>query len=205
MLLAEIREEVIKYGLAKGIINDEDSLNYDSLETDIFVARATVGGNIIAKRGRLSNLWYLTTLIEYDQEIQESPNVTIYEVPNAINGIYSMWRGENGCDGGTIVKNESDYRSSITKQIPNRSRAMIMNGIMEVNNPLTENIYLTAPFVNPKKLVEWNQEYDNFPMDDMYIPDVVSLLTNNFYKYVINKPIDTKSDSAESNITPNQK
>ena len=70
MLLAEIREEVVKYALAKGIVTDEDLLNYDALDNDILVARANIGANLMARRVKLSGMWYLTTLIEYDQEIQ---------------------------------------------------------------------------------------------------------------------------------------
>ena len=205
MLLAEIREEVVKYAMAKGIVTDEDLLNYDALDNVILVARAIIGANLMARRVKLSGMWYLTTLIEYDQEIQQNAGVTIYEVPSAIGGAYSMFRGEDGCEGGTIVKNPSDYYSNITKQIPKRVRAVIQNSIMEVNSSLTENIYLTAAFTNPSKIVEWNKDYDKFPMDDMYIADLILLLTNNFYKFVIQKPLDTKSDSAETTQTINQK
>jgi hypothetical protein len=39
----------------------------------------------------------------------------------------------------------------------------------------------------------------------MYIADLILLLTNNFYKFVIQKPLDTKSDSTETTQTINQK
>ena len=205
MLLAEIREEVIKYGLAKGIITDENSLNNDALNTDIRVGRATIGGNIMSKRGVLSSQWLLTTLIEYDADIQDSDTETVYQVPDAIGGVYSMLRGEDGTELGTIVQTEQDYYSTLTKQIPSRFRGFVTNSILRVNNPLTQNIKLSAPFLDPFKIVEWNEDYDRFPMDDMFVADLITLLTNNFYKYVVQQPLDKKPDSAESNLTPNQK
>jgi hypothetical protein len=205
MLLAEIREEVIKYGLAKGIITDENSLNNDALNTDIRVGRTTIGGNIISKRGTLSSQWYLTTLIEYNQDVQDSTTESVYQVPDAIGGIYSMLRGEDGTEGGTIVQTEQDYYSTLTKQIPSRFRGFVTNGVLRINNPLTQNLKISAPFLDPFKIVEWNEDYDRFPMDDMFVADLITLLTNNFYKYVVQQPLDKKPDSAESNLTPNQK
>lgn len=203
MLLAEIRNEVIKYGLAKGNITDENALNNDALDTDIMVGRATIGGG--QKRGTLSSQWFLTTLIEYDADIQDSTDETIYQVPDAIGGVYAVLRGENGTELGTIVQTEADFYSTLTKQIPSRFRGFVTNSILRVNNPLTQNIKLSAPFLDPSKIVEWNKHYDRFPMDDAFVADLITLLTNNFYKYVINKTLDTKSDSAESTQTPNQK
>jgi len=89
MLLAEIREEVVKYALAKGIITDENSLNYDALDTDIIVGRAAIGKDIISNRGKLGSQWFLTALIEFDQDIQENTTEVIYNVPDAIGGVYS--------------------------------------------------------------------------------------------------------------------
>jgi hypothetical protein len=205
MLLAEIREEVIKYGLAKGIITDENSLNNDALNTDIRVGRVTIGGGIISKRGTLSSQWNLTTLIEYNQDIQDSTTESVYQVPDAIGGIYGMLRGEDGTEGGTIVQTEQDYYSTLTKQIPSRFRGFVTNGVLRINNPLTQNLKISAPFLDPFKIVEWNEDYDRFPMDDMFVADLITLLTNNFYKYVVQQPLDKKPDSAESNLTPNQK
>jgi len=205
MLLVEIREEVIKYGLAKGIITDENSLNNDALNTDIIVGRATIGGNIMSKRGVLSSQWFLTTLIEYDENIQDSSTETVYQVPDAINGVYSMFRGENGTESGTIVHTEQDYYSTLAKQIPSRYRGFVTNSVLRVNSSLTQNIKLSAAFLDPKKIVEWNEDYDRFPMDDTYVADLITLLTNNFYKYVVQQPLDKKPDSAESNLTVNQK
>lgn len=205
MLLAEIREEVVKYGLAKGIITDEDSLNYDALNTDIIVGRVTLGKGIISNRGKLGSQWFLSTLIEFDQDIQENETEVIYNVPDAIGGVYSMLLGEDGTESGTIVQNATSYYSTITKQIPSRYRGFVENSVLRVNSPLPQNIRLRAAFIDPFKIVEWNEDYDNFPMDDGYVADLITLLTNNFYKYIIQKPLDTKSDSAESNLTPNQK
>jgi hypothetical protein len=205
MLLAEIREQVVKYGLAKGIITDENSLNYDALDTDIIVGRVAIGKDIISNKGKLGSQWYLTSLIEFDQDIQENTTEVIYNVPDAIGGIYSMILGEDGIENGTIVQNATNYYSNITKQIPSRYRGFVENSVLRVNSPLPQNIKLRAAFVNPFKLVEWNEDYDNFPMDDGHIMDLITLLVSSFYKYVVQTPLDTKSDSAESNLTPNQK
>ncbi len=205
MLLAEIREEVVKYALAKGIITDENSLNYDALDTDIIVGRAAIGKDIISNRGKLGSQWFLTALIEFDQDIQENTTEVIYNVPDAIGGVYSMLLGEDGTENGTIVQNATSYYSVLTKQIPSRYRGFVENSVLRVNSPLPQNIRLKAAFVNPLKIVEWNEDYDNFPMDDGHIMDLITLLVNNFYKYVVQTPLDTKSDSAESNLTPNQK
>lgn len=205
MLLAEIREQVIRYSLAKGIITDESSLNYDAIDADILVARNKIGERIISSRRRLSSQWYLTALIERNEDIQDSANETVYEVPAAICGIYSMLRGANGTDGGTIVKSVAEYYSPLTKQIPNRFRGYIENGILRINNSVVCNIKLTAAFVNPYIIKEWNVYYDNYPIEDGFVLDISEILSETFYKYVIGKPIDTKSDSAESTITPNQK
>jgi hypothetical protein len=204
MLLAEIREEVIRYALAKGIVTDENSLNYDALDSDILVARNKLGEGIIASRGKLSSQWLQTTLLEVDPDIQDSEDETIFHVPQAIMGIYTMLRGEKGDEAATIVKSVSEFYSGITKQIPAKFRGVVENGILRMNNPLCGNMKLSAAFVNPYEIPEWNVNYDNYPMQDGMVADLIILLTNNFYKYIINKPIDTKSDSAESTITPNQ-
>lgn len=206
MLLAEIREQIIRYALAKGIVTDESSLNYEAIDTDIVSGYNSIGSDIIKRRGKLSSQWYLSTKVEYDKSIQPEPNkYTLYEVPNAINGIYAYFRGADGETGGRIVQSEAEYYSGITKHIPNSVRGFVSNGVMKVNTAMSRNIVLTAAFTDPRQLLDWNAEYDNFPMDNDSVLKLVDLLGVVLYKYVIETPLDTKTDSAESLKTLNQK
>ena len=94
---------------------------------------------------------FLSTLIEYDQDIQENATEVIYNVPDAIGGIYSMLLGEDGTESGTIVQNATDYYSTITKQRPSRYRGLVENSVLRVNSPLPQNIKLRGAFIDPSK------------------------------------------------------
>lgn len=205
MLLAEIREQIIRYALAKGIVTDESSLNYDAIDTDIISGYNTIGAQIIKSRGKLSSQWMLSTSVQYDRSIQPEPNkYTVYEVPNAINGIYSYFRGEDGETGGRIVQSEAEYYSGIIKHIPKAVRGFVSNGFLKVNTAMSRNVVLTAAFTDPRQLPDWNPEYDNFPMDNDSVLQLIEILGKVLYQYVANTPLDTKTDSAETLKTPNQ-
>jgi len=206
MLLAEIREQIIRYALGKGIVTDEQEVNYEALDKDIVVAYNKIGSTIIGARRKLSSAWYLSTRVDYDRDIQIAPNsYSMYLVPQAIGGIYAYFRGADGTTGGRIVQTEAEYRSGITNHIPQANRGYILNGVLMVNNPLSRNIALNAPFVNPLELPDFNAEYDNWPMDTDSVLDLISMLGQAFYQYVAQNPLDTKSDSTETTKTINQK
>ena len=203
-LLAEIREQVIKYAASQGIVTDEDELNFDAIDTDIDAGRAVIAGKLISMRKPLSSAWFLSTTIDYDADIQPSPATkTIFQVPTAIAGIYSSFTGEDGDCNGTIVQTRTEYESSITTRIPKKPRGYVENRILTVNRKVGD-IKLTAAFSRPKELLDFNVDVDNYPFDIQYMMDLQTMLADGFYKNIYKNAIDKKPDSANSLITPNQ-
>jgi hypothetical protein len=204
MLLAEIREQVIKYAASQGIITDEDELNFDAIDTDIDTAREVIAGKLLSGRKPSTSAWYLSTTIDYDLDIQPSPATkTIFQVPMAIAGIYSSFTGDDGKCNGTIVQTRTEYESSITTRIGKRFRGYVENRILTVNQKVG-SIKLTAAFTRPKELIDFNVEVDNYPFDVQYMMDLQTMLADGFYKNIYKNAIDKKPDSANSLITPNQ-
>jgi len=204
MLLAEIREQVIKYAASQGIVTDEDELNFDAIDTDIDTAREVIAGKGLSQRKTLSSAWYLSTTIDYDLDIQPSPATkTIFQVPMAIAGIYSSFTWEYGTCNGTIIQTSTEHESSITTRIGKRFRGYVENRILTVNRKVG-GIKLTAPFTSPQDLLDFNVDVDNYPFDVQYMMDLQTMLADGFYKNIYKSVIDKKPDSANSLITPKQ-
>jgi hypothetical protein len=206
MLLAEIREEAIRYGLAKGIVTDENSINYQALDNQIIIGRANVIGKKYISNEKINSQCYRSSLIEYDVSIQDNPTQYIaYEVPRTINGQISVLSGENNQTNIRVVANLAEGRDTIKNQIRRQTRALFDGERLLIYDLMSRNISISALWTDPRELVDFNEQYDQFPFPDMLIPDLVQVLYQTAWQFVKQKPIDTKSDSTETTITPNQK
>jgi hypothetical protein len=204
MLLGEIRDDVIKLAASQGVVTDEDNLNFDAINRDIVSASNIIAAKLLQKRDVLSSAWQLTTRIEYDLGIQSDIfKYAFFQVPMAINGIYTSFLANGGTCTGTIVQTRNEFNSPLNCMIPSKMRGFVENGILQTNSPVAGTyIQLTAAFANPLELVDFNPNYDNYPFDVGYFSDLLTILQNGFYKDIYKKTIDTKSDGTNTPVTP---
>lgn len=201
MLLAEIRQQIVKYAMAKGIVTDEDQINYGQLDADIITGAAGLKSTILMANKPLSSVNYLTTTIDYDLSMQSNPSkYRDFVVPQAILGRYN-YVGSDDLDGNiSLVNSVAEYSDSIKCQIPKRVRAFIASsGILRVMDAFPESIVLNFVPQNPMDCADFNPIYDNFPLDEGLTTVLINTLADSFYKYINGQPIDTKSDSVETN------
>jgi hypothetical protein len=202
MLLAEIRQQIVKYPMGKGIVTDENQINYGQLNADIISGAAALKATkLMSKDPFLSSVNYLTTTIEYNLSIQQDPTkYRDFQVPLAILGRYN-YVGSDDFDGNiSVVNSVAEYSDSIKCQIPSRVRAFIARqGILRIQDAFPENIVLNFIPQNPMDCKDWNPMYDEFPLDEGLTTMLISTLADSFYKYINGQPIDTKPDSVETN------
>ncbi len=188
--------------MAKGIVTDEDQINYGQLDSDIIAGAAGLKSTILmSSKPTLSSVNYLTTTIDYDISIQSNPSkYRDFQVPLAVLGRYN-YVGSDDFDGNiSLVNSVAEYSDSIKCQIPKRVRAFIAGqGILRIMDAFPESIVLNFIPQNPLDCQDFNPIYDNFPLDDGLTTVLIDTLANSFYKYINGQPIDTKSDSVETN------
>jgi hypothetical protein len=200
MLLAEIRQKIIKYAMSRSVVTDENNINYGQLDSDIITSAAALKLNMILSNKPLSSSNYLTTTIEYDPQIQENPSkYRDYAVPLAVNGRYN-YIGSPELNGNiSVVNSVAEYSDTIKCQIPERVRAFIAyQGLLRITSGIVKDITINFVPINPKDCADWNENYDQFPLEEGMCMSVIETLGQAFYKYVMGQPIDTKSDSIET-------
>lgn len=206
MLLAEYCDNAIRYGLSRGIVTDESIVNYGSLEAQIIYTREALAIKKLTAGEMFEPIWSLTHYADYNFSIQDNPSEeSVYVIPPTIQGNISMITQEAGKGTISIVSNEAEFYDSISCQIPSRVMAFYQNGITKISSPSMGTIRVVANFSDPREVSNWNQEFDNFPFPDGFAIVLYELLYKTAWSNIQNKAIDTKPDSADTLITPNQK
>lgn len=205
MLLAEICDNAIRYGLQQRIVTDESDVNYGSLEQQVIYGREALAIKKLEANDPFEPAWYSTHYASLNYSMQDNPATEcVYIVPPTVGGNINMLTQENGTTNFSIVLNESEYYDTIQCQIPSRTMAFYQNSILKVNRPNLGTLRIVANFSDPREASNFNVDYDNFPMPDSYLPMLYEMLMETAFKFVDSKPVDTKPDSANTLTTPNQ-
>jgi hypothetical protein len=52
--------------------------------------------------------------------------------------------------------------------------------------------------VSPSEVATFNPDYDEYPIDDALIPQVMEMMYEMYFKKIDGRPIDTRSDSQDT-------
>lgn len=198
MLLSDIREKAIRWGLSQGIITDESQVNFDAIDSDCYAMRASILLELQNSFAYTSVNNTITTSVPYDADIQESPKeYRDFVVPRALNGKYPYVGSSCVSQNIRITDSFAAQASTIKEQIPSAIRAFFMpnQNRLRVYSNMVKDITLNFIPLDPREAKDYNVDYDDFPLEDGLIPILISRLQESFYKYVLQVPIDVKPDS----------
>jgi hypothetical protein len=201
MTLPQIREQAIKYALARGIINDEADVNYDSLDTDICSVNAGLLAKVLAVNGRVPA--QAKKIVRYQSDPAIQPNFseyTIFQVHQAVNNQYS-YAGSSSLQNNSVrIGNDISFIADpINLLFPKVIRAYVDSGILTVYTGNIKDISLSFIPTDIRTIPTYNIDIDEFPSTPEITLSIVETLVNGFTKYVIQKPAtDTRSDSVDT-------
>jgi hypothetical protein len=199
MQLPKIKEMAIRYGYQKEIITDEDLINDVALEDVIVQSIAMAKELTLAGNKKLSKVNYWLVEIPYDAAIQDDAmNKHQYIVPRAILGNYDYVSSLNGSHNIRVSPNVQQHVDTLHCQIPKTTRAVVINGVLEIDNANIQDIKLNFIPVDPRECNNFNVNIDDFPADSEIINKGIQILYELNLNRIINIVKDTKSDSTDS-------
>lgn len=209
MTLAEFRSQVIRLP-SGGILTDESRFDFLDIDAEIHFARAVVIPAFYSKTKRISGEWLQTFVATYDQNIQESNDYVIFDVPRGIpldvmrDGY--LYIGDTAGDTAyrrvnnlAELVNYNQHR--ITKINNNRPKVLYSEGRMKVyGNTMIKELRIDGIIADPTEILTYNQDFDNYPISEDLIQPVRDYLLQKSLGIEIQRKNDTVSDSQETEV-----
>ena len=213
MLIDEIADIIIRSDNS-GIFTDEQKLDRDYIYALIHKGRARAIFDAFVKTKRISTSWLQQDILDYDADIQLSEDYVIFgcsqtiSLDNVRDGLVYV-----GTIDGNCQYRKLNGRSELAMYSGHRYikgddniRYIYSDGYLEFyGNTELQEVRVDGIFSNPLLLKSFNKDYDNYPISPDLLPTIQEIIFKVDGQFVIGKPIDSKSDSADTLSTPNKK
>ena len=193
----EIIQTAIIYIAQKGANTDELLMRRQEILDKFDSCSALVKGGFIAKNTNLSSRNYLISHVDR-MEFTVNENSNYFEVYPSVMGQYEWVGSADGICRFRENRTLSEYSSTIKSQVPSITRYYLEEAKLRVTDNIVETIRVQFVPVSPSEVLTFNPDYDEYPIDDALIPQVMEMMFEMYFKKIDGRPIDTKSDSQDT-------
>jgi hypothetical protein len=112
--------------------------------------------------------------------------------------LYSYVGSEDGCKRFRECLTESEFHSTVNCQVPSIPLYLTDRGRLKINNNSISTIMANYIPVNPLLDPTFNYDYDDYPVDESMINDILDFMFKTYQSKTAKVPLDTVSDSKET-------
>lgn len=194
----QIIDTIIRYVERKGIVTDESFLRRGQLFDLFNQVKADVLSQFMVQGVQITGGNYWEAIIDRAEYEQSSTKFTYFDVPKVVMNSYEYVGGTDGCSQFRENLTRSDYRNTVSQQVPRQTEYMKINNHLQVDNSTLPAIMVNAIPVNPLDWDNYNFEFDEYPIDEALINVVCDKMFASYQSKGVQAPVDTLSDSKES-------
>ncbi len=194
----QIIDTIIRYVERKGIVTDESFLRRGQLFDLFNQVKADVLSQFMVQGVQITGGNYWEAIIDRAEYEQSSTKFTYFDVPKVVMNSYEYVGGTDGCSQFRENLTRSDYRNTVSQQVPRQTEYMKINNHLQVDNSTLPAIMVNAIPVNPLDWDNYNFEFDEYPIDEALINVVCDRMFASYQSKGVQTPVDTLSDSKES-------
>lgn len=194
----QIIDTIIRYVERKGIVTDESFLRRAQLFDLFNQVKADVLSQFMVQKVEITGGNYWEAVIDRAQYEQSSTAFSYFEVPKVVMNSYEYVGGTDGCSQFRENLTRSDFRNTVSQQVPKITEYMKINNHLMVDNSTLPAILVNAIPVNPMDWANYNFEYDEYPIDEALINVVCDRMFQSYQSKSAPVPNDTVSDSKET-------
>ncbi len=189
-------DTIIRYIEQKGIITDESFLRRGQLFELFGVNLASVIKKMNKAGDTISNKNMLRSALERDI-YEQGGKFSYFSLSSAVMNKYDMY-SEDGCKRFRQCQTEADFNNTINQQVPSIPLYLTQGSRIKINNnAITKAVFDYIP-VNPLLDPTFNYDYDDYPVDESLINDVLDFMFKVYQSKTSQVPLDTTSDSKET-------
>ena len=213
MLLREIVDMFVRAD-SGGIFTDENRADMDYMEAMVDKARAFAIYQQFSKTKRVSPDWTQVEILTYSALLQDNDDCRLFKYPAILmlDSLSNAFMYVGTIDGNCNyrqVNSRAEYASNnqhrYLKQNENTIRYFASTDQLEFyGNDFLEDVRMDSIFQNPRSITQYNKLKDKYPISLDLIPVMQTYLLKEM-QMIYSKPIDTKSDSADTLSTQNKK
>ena len=194
----QIIDTIIRYVERKGIVTDESFLRRGQLFDLFNQVKADVLSQFMVQGVEITGGNYWEAIIDRAEYEQASTAFTYFDVPKVVMNSYEYVGGTDGCSQFRENLTRSDYRNTVSQQVPRQTEYMKINNYLQVENSTLPAIMVNAIPVNPLDWANYNFEFDEYPIDEALINVVCDRMFQSYQSKAAQTPVDTNSDSKET-------
>jgi hypothetical protein len=189
-------DTIIRYIEQKGIVTDESFLRRGQLFELFGVNMASVIKIRTDKGDRISGKNYLRSVVERDTYEQGS-KFSYFTLAPAIMNKYDMF-SEDGCKQFRQCQTEADLNNTVNCQVPSIPLFLTDGSRVKIKNNAIKRAMLQYIPVNPLLDPTFNYDYDEYPVDESIVNDILDFMFKTYQSKTAKQPLDTVSDSKET-------
>ena len=190
-------DTIIKYIEQKGIVVDESFLRRGQL-FELFGLNAAKHIVFLQQNKiRISNKNYLKSVVEKDS-YEQGGKFNYFTLSPAIANCYEYVGSEDYCNRFRECLTPSQFQSTVNVQVPSIPLYFTDGGKIKINNNGINTILVNYIPVNPLLDPTFNYDYDDYPIDESLIDDILELMFKTYQSKISQSVLDTASDSKET-------
>jgi len=192
----EIIQTAVIFLMQKGINTDELLIRRKEILDKFCTIRAKVLSDFTIRKINVSSRNYQTTYVDKVAYSDDgSSNYGYFRKYPTIMG-ETAWVGSvDGRCRFREYRTLSEYSSVIKSLVPAISGYYPENDLLKTDNAEVETLRYNALFSNPNEVSTFNQEYDEFPIDDALIPQICEAMYQVYFSKVNPIQPDVINDS----------
>jgi len=192
----EIIQTAVIFLMQKGINTDELLIRRKEILDKFCTIRAKVLSDFTIRKINVSSRNYQTTYVDKVAYSDDGSNNYGYfrKYPTIMGE--TAWVGSvDGRCRFREYRTLSEYSSVIKSLVPAISGYYPENDLLKTDNAEVETLRYNALFSNPNEVSTFNQEYDEFPIDDALIPQICEAMYQVYFSKVNPIQPDVINDS----------
>jgi len=192
----EIIQTAVIFLMQKGINTDELLIRRKEILDKFCTIRAKILSDFTIRKINVSSRNYQTTYVDKVAYSDDGSNNYGYfrKYPTIMGE--TAWVGSvDGRCRFREYRTLSEYSSVIKDLVPAISGYYPENDLLKTDNAEVETLRYNALFSNPNEVSTFNQEYDEFPIDDALIPQICEAMYQVYFSKVNPIQPDVINDS----------
>jgi len=192
----EIIQTAVIFLMQKGINTDELLIRRKEILDKFCTIRAKVLSDFTIRKINVSSRNYQTTYVDKVAYSDDgSNNYGYFRKYPTIMGETSWVGSVDGRCRFREYRTLSEYSSVIKDLVPAISGYYPENDLLKTDNAEVETLRYNALFSSPNEVSTFNQEYDEFPIDDALIPQICEAMYQVYFSKVNPIQPDVINDS----------
>jgi hypothetical protein len=192
----EIIQTAVIFLMQKGINTDELLIRRKEILDKFCTIRAKVLSDFTIRKISVSSRNYQTTYVDKVAYSDDgSNNYGYFRKYPTIMGETSWVGSVDGRCRFREYRTLSEYSSVIKDLVPAISGYYPENDLLKTDNAEVETLRYNALFSSPNEVSTFNQEYDEFPIDDALIPQICEAMYQVYFSKVNPIQPDVINDS----------